>query len=84
MIVEVFISQRQAENTLRQQIVNTVINAIRIAMIGETIRKLANDSGLSFDLLEKNTTGIGTDATPIKLCHQGCSAPLRRFCYNAK
>jgi hypothetical protein len=66
VIVEIFIAQTEAEDSLLEEIDERVLDAIGIAMIGEAAGELLNDSESLLDFAEQEPAAIGRDFSSIE------------------
>ena len=74
MIIEVFIPQGQAENTLPQQLFEAMLDAARIASIHEAIGETAKDAKLLIELLKHQHTGIAAQMSAVEISGQNLTS----------
>jgi hypothetical protein len=58
VIVQIFIAQRQTINTLRHQLMHAVLDALRIAVIGETRRQPIQRSHTLINLTQQQAAAV--------------------------
>ena len=63
MIVEILISQREAETTLSQQLFDRMLDQIRVAMVAKAIRQTPHETVFVFDLAREERAAV-TGKTP--------------------
>ncbi len=66
VIVEVFVAQGQAEDPLGQQVVDRVLDQIRIAVVVEAGGQSSEDAGLGLDLPQEEAAGVRSDGPAVK------------------
>jgi len=66
VIVEIFVSQAKAKDSLLEQFDERVFDTFGIAVIGEAARELLDDSESLFDFAEKKPAAIGRDFPTIE------------------
>ncbi len=89
VIVEVFVTQTEAERALLDEVQNRVLDQVRIAMIGEAIREPLQDAGPLFQLPQQHAAGIRGDRPAVKPGHHvpppetvKCQILLVTLCHN--
>lgn len=66
VIVEIFVSQTQAEDALLEKLFERVLDAIGIAIIGKAACELRDEAELGFDFPQQQSAGIGSDLAAVK------------------
>jgi len=66
VVVEIFVAQSQAKDSLPQQLLDRMFDQFFIAIISETAGQLPDDARLLLDLPQQQPTGIGGDRPPSK------------------
>jgi len=69
VIVEVFVAQAQSIHPLGDQFLDGMLDPLRIAVIGETRRELADDAADPLRLPEQQGPGVGGDRPAVKAGH---------------
>jgi hypothetical protein len=67
MVVEVLVTQSQGKQTLPHQLGHTVLDAQRIARIGEALGNRAADTQTRIDLAQKKKPAIGTQRAAAEI-----------------
>jgi hypothetical protein len=67
VIIEIFITESQAVDPLRYQLLNAGLNEIRIPVIPEAGRKLAHDPDALLNLSQQQPTAFGSDGSAVEL-----------------
>ena len=70
MVIEVFIPQSQAEDTLPQQLLKAVLDATWIASIDKAIGEPAKDTEFTIELLEHEDTSIAAQVAAVETSGQ--------------
>jgi hypothetical protein len=66
MIVEVFVSETQSVDSLRDQLVDAVFNELGVTQIQEAFRKPLEELLPLLDLTKKKTPGVRGDAPTVE------------------
>ncbi len=66
VIIQVFIPQRQSVHPLRHQLLDPVLDSLRVPMVRETSRKLGEDSRPLLHLAQQQSSRIAGDGSPVK------------------
>jgi len=67
MIIEIFITEGQAVDPLCYQLLNGVLNEIRIPVVPEAGCKLAHDPDTLLDLAQQQAATLGGDGSAVEL-----------------
>ena len=70
VVVEIFITQRQAEYALRDQIVQRVLDELGVAVVLEAGGEAAHDGRFLFQFLQQQGAAIGGDVASVEFPNQ--------------
>ena len=89
MIIEVFVAQRQAIDSLLHQLSHAMLDLLWIAMVFETPGELPQNTRLLLDLVQQQPTRLGSDGPAVKSRYHflpvgagKCKAGLRTLCHS--
>src|SRR4051794_2751497 len=71
VVVQVLVGQSQAEDTLTDQLLNTVLHIGRVALIPKAGRKLSQNPATPLDLRQQQQTAVRGQSPPVKGGHRG-------------
>ena len=70
-------------NALRDQLLNTVLNALRVSMVDKTPRRPGQQSRACFNRFEQQCTGVRADRATVETSHQSSptnTGKLKLYC----
>ncbi len=76
VVVEVAVAEAQGEDALLEEVGEGVLDAIRVAVIGEAAGELIDKVELGFDLAEKESAGVGGDRSAVEVGDDGPGAEV--------
>src|SRR5262245_36915641 len=79
MVVEIFVTQSQGVDPLRDQVLEGVLDELRVTMIDEARGELLDDPGEYFSLPEQEAAPVGGNITAVKSGHDLARAESREI-----
>ena len=66
MIVEIFVTQRESEDTLLDEFFEGVLDQFRVAVVVETAGEAGQQAGPRLHLAQQQTAGVGSNRASIE------------------
>src|SRR5262245_16591124 len=76
VVVEVFVAQAQAEDTLPQEFRERVFDPLGVAVIAEAARELLDEAELVLDFAQQQAARIGRDQSAVETRDDGAGAQV--------